>query len=87
MAKSRVGKALKIEWEDAWTNSMSWTQAEIDDPKGQPSNPLIMTLYGYCIKDDKIGITVTMETHPRGNDYRIIWHVPKGMIRKVKILK
>lgn len=82
MPKSRVGQCLRIEWEDAWTNSDTWIQSEVDE-----APPLIMTLYGYCVRDDKSGITVTMETHPKGGRYRIVWHVPKAMIRKVQCLK
>jgi hypothetical protein len=80
---NNVGKVLQIDWEDAWSNGDMWTKAEVEKTK-----PLIMILYGYCLRDDKSGITVAMERRHTGDDkYRIVWHVPRAMIRKVRVLR
>jgi len=79
---NKVGRPLRVEWEDAWSNGDTWTAQEAQETK-----PLIMTLFGYCVRDDKAGITLTMEHDPQKKKYRIIWHVPRAMIRKVTVLK
>ena len=77
--RSRVGKILEVTWEDAWHSS---EYADFEKIKG--ATPLILKSCGYCIRDDKSGITLA--TDDNGSDYRHLSHRPASMIRKVRIL-
>ena len=86
MKKIVFGETIvKIDWEDAWSNTDYWTIAEIKD---RPTYDMI--LVGIVIRNDKTGITVARERLPNLSDgemrFRDIQHIPRAMIRKVKIL-
>lgn len=81
-ASKNLNKPVKVVWEDAWTSGGRYTQEEINR-----TQPLLMDLYGLCVRDDKAGITITMEKAPKEGNYRCIWFVPRAMVKKVTVLK
>lgn len=85
MAKrSLVGQVVQMTWEDAWANDGYWNDEEF-----KSSRPYIIEQYGLVVQDDASGITTTAERMPKDarGQYRHVHHVPRGMIRKIRVLK
>jgi hypothetical protein len=91
MAKraSLIGKSVEILWEDAWTDAgIEYTKAEVE-----AEEPLLCRVLGIVVKDTREGVTVAQAQFQHRGDlaadrgYRQIWHLPRGMVRKVKVLR
>lgn len=79
---SHVGKNVSVVWEDAWANSGNYyTPEDIGEEQ-----PLVVEILGRCIRENKDGITLAMEILPDGR-FRHAFHVPRGMVRKVRVLR
>ena len=79
---SYVQKVASVIWEDAWSNGMKYFSVKDIAEEG----PCIGTSVGTVIRDNKAGITLAREYFGEG-EYRSVQHIPRAMIRKVKILK
>ncbi len=73
-----------VTWEDAWANREYWSLDSIDK-----SGPLIEKSVGYCIRNNKSGVTVAREFCGGGGvqEWRCVQHIPRAMIRNVQVLK
>jgi hypothetical protein len=83
--KVKLGDIVDITWEDAWADSKNYYTVEsIKDEK-----PYIGHTIGKVIRHDKHGTTIAQEYGfgERAPDYRRIHHVPRSMVRKIKVLK
>lgn len=79
--KLKLGDPVRIDWEDAWSNSNAYfTFKNIKEEK-----PYIGHAVGELIQNDRSGMTVAIECF--GNRHRHIEHIPRSLIRKVKRLR
>jgi hypothetical protein len=83
MPKLRKGDVVSVIWEDAWSNSR-WQNAPPADVDG-----ISVELVGFLVQQNKHGIFVSAGRAL--NDSSLEWvdmhYVPKGMVRKVKVLR
>lgn len=82
--KTKIGDIVDITWEDAWASGEYFTLEQIKKEK-----PYIGHTVGIVIRHDKTGTTLAQEFGfgARTADYRRVHHIPKAMVRKIKVLK
>lgn len=88
MAKSNLNKYVVVTWEDAWHNGHGYMSSE----RIHKETPLILESIGYCIRDNKDGVSMgsTIPTDTEGGitvEYRHVQHIPRAMVRKVRVLR
>lgn len=84
MAKS-VGHPVQVTWNDAWHNGTQYfDEEEIGRAEGK-----ILYSYGLCVRDDKVGVVIAMDDLAPNSDmrYRDVKFIPRGMVKKVKVLR
>ena len=81
-AKPVIGDTVRIKWEDSWSNqSYCYTQKEI-----QAEKPKILESRGILCRNDKMGMTLAIEVEvDEPYRFRHVQHIPRAMIRKIKI--
>lgn len=77
---SKLGKVVRIHWEDAWSSGDYYTSKDIHE-----QGPFEGISVGICIRDNKSGVSIAREKF--GERYRTVQHIPRAMIRKVVVLK
>lgn len=84
MAKSLVGKVVKVSWLDAWQSRDYITMAEAMELDGKS-----MESYGICIGDTNKGIAIAMDDLRLDNDdrFRDVKFILRSMVVKVKELR
>lgn len=78
----RVGKPLRVTWEDAWFAADYYTSEEMAQAQGK-----FLKSYGLCVSDTKEGLSIVMDELPEKGQFRDVKFIPRGMLREVKILK
>jgi hypothetical protein len=79
---NNLGKNVQVTWEDAWSNDRDYfTKESVLDEQ-----PFIMEVVGRVIRDNTDGLTVARECLQDGR-HRSIQHIPRAMVRKVKVLR
>lgn len=82
-----VGKIVEVRWEDAWTQAGQ--EYTVKEAAAEP--PIYCTIYGIVVKDDKDAITLAQGKFDKDGwmegGYRQLWSIPRGMVRKVRVLK
>ena len=79
---SHIKKSVIITWEDAWSNNKAYFNPKSIIEEG----PCMVTSIGFVIRDNKAGISLAHEDFG-SDEYRSIQHIPRAMIRKIRILK
>lgn len=74
---------LEVHWEDACSSS-AWVTK--DEMSHWHDDKMICITVGYLGKQDKHGITIYNTTNQR-TKVAGTWFIPKGMIRKIVVLK
>lgn len=78
---------LEVTWDDAFNSSRWHTQAEAEKWHGEPVRCITI---GWLIKRDRHGISLAhtvMGAPVMHSDIGSPWHIPKGMIRKVRRIR
>lgn len=85
-AKNNLHKYVRVVWEDAWNGNGGY----YSDKDIHEQTPLILECSGYCIRDNKGGISLatTRPVSENGRiEYRHVQHIPRAMVRKVSVLR
>ena len=86
-AKTNLNKYVRVLWEDAWNGNGSYFTAD----SVSRATPLLLECSGYCIRDNKDGISMASTVPIDGNygppEYRHVQHIPRAMVRKVSVLR
>lgn len=75
-----VKRALAVWWEDAFSHD-AWTQ---DTDSIVRAQCLVLSV-GLEVGNDEKGITLSLSANANG-DRGGTWKIPRGMVRKVKVL-
>ncbi len=74
-------KNVLVTWEDAWSDSDNYYRLD----SIAKEKPFICHSIGHVIQHDRSGITLAMEFFNKR--YRKVQHIPRQMVRKVKVLR
>lgn len=83
MAKS-VGHPVQVTWNDAWQSQQYFDDEDIGQTKAK-----VLQSFGLCLRDDKVGVVLAMDDLRPNDDirYRDVKFIPRGMVKKVKVLR
>ena len=81
----KLGDIVDITWEDAWADSQNYYTVDSINSE----SPYIGHTVGKVIRHNKYGTTIAQEYGfgSRVDDFRRVHHVPKAMVRKIKVLR
>ena len=83
MTRLKLGDAVRITWEDAWSEAdHNYSVEDILDEK-----PFIVESVGILIRNIKEGVSIARDLRHLDNKHKFVFHVPRAMIHSIRRLK
>ena len=81
----KIGDFVDVTWEDAWADGANYYSLKSISNEA----PYIGHTCGKVIRHDRSGTTIAQQFGfgDRVMEFRRIHHIPKAMVRKIKVLK